>query len=121
MDVAQRCITDDEMKKFLGDQQYDKVAQEMTCWENTDLNWKRYVKSARTAWEAPLYGYSAVFSLLHGGETVSERSEPSVDKDGWIQFCFPQSNHSLGKRRLFVELLVDWDKVRSNASNADQL
>jgi hypothetical protein len=76
-----------------------------------ERRWKEFLKLARFFGEVP-DGKRLFSGWLHDCEATAltdSCSQPIIDKDRWMQYCFTQSA-DLGDALLFIELNVDWNE-----------
>lgn len=122
LNTSDHVLTDNQLRTEMGARRFNQLATKMDGWDASDINWKRFVKVARSRL-LPFLNYPAYFGILHNCDTVAETdkcSEPVPDRDRWTQYCFRRPDATLGDRRLFVELFIDWDKwIADGASRED--
>jgi hypothetical protein len=103
---------DNLAQKSLPEEEYENFRKKTDEWSDENKKWKEFVKLAKTFITVPRKP-DVFYGLLHDCDSTlaidSNWQEPKPDKDKWVQYCF-KYNETLGKKRIFIEFMIDWDE-----------
>lgn len=121
--VTKYPYNNDDLRELIPDA-YKTFDQKQKEWKAEDFEWKKFVKLARSHDIRP-DGYKVFYGWLHDSdhsEGTKNCREPVVEKDRWVQYCFTKTDgRSLGIKKIFIELHLDWAQWVGQASTVEEL